>query len=58
MFKAVDAETWSFQNVLAELRSTKIGNGLPSPAEILHGRYLVTGEPVTMDNSAVNVALP
>ena len=38
--KAVDAGTRSFQNVLAELRSTKIGNGLPSPAEILHGRSL------------------
>ena len=45
MFKAVDAETRSFQNVLAELRSTKIGNSLPSPTEILHGRSLVTGSP-------------
>ena len=45
----MDAGTWSFQNVLTELRSTKIGNGLPSPAEILHGRSLVAGEPVLID---------
>ena len=28
MYKALDADTQSFQNVLAELRATKIGNGL------------------------------
>ena len=57
MFKAVDAETLSFQNVLAELRSTKISNGLPSPAEILHGRSLIRGAPVTVDHVSVRVTL-
>ena len=33
---------WSFQEVLADLRTTRIGTGLPSPAEILHGRNLTT----------------
>ena len=32
------SNTWSFQEVLADLRTTCIGTGLPSPAEILHGR--------------------
>ena len=45
----MDAGTRSFQEVLSELRATKIGNDLPSPAEILHGRSLITGEPVTVD---------
>ena len=35
IFKALDTDTQPFQNVLAELRSTKIRNGVPSPAEIL-----------------------
>ena len=39
------------------LRSTKIRNGLPSPAEILHGRSLVTGEPVTVDHATVKATL-
>ena len=30
------SNTWSFQEVLADLRTTRIGTGLPSPAEILH----------------------
>ena len=57
LYKAVDAGTWFFRNVLAELRSTKIGNGLPSPAEILHGRSLITGEPVTVDHATVKGVL-
>ena len=36
------SNTWSFQEVLADLRTTRIGTGLPSPAEILHGRNLTT----------------
>ena len=43
LYKAIDAGTRSFQEVLSELRATKIGNDLPSPAEILHGRSLITG---------------
>ena len=57
LYKALDAGTWSFQDVLAELRSTKIGNGLPSPAEILHGRSLITGEPVTADHVTIKAVL-
>ena len=34
------SNTRSFQEVLADLRTTHIGTGLPSPAEILHGRNL------------------
>ena len=36
------SNTWSFQEVLANLRTTRIRTGLPSPAEILHGRNLTT----------------
>ena len=56
-YKALDAGTRSFQDILAELRSSKIGTDLPSPAEILHGRSLITGEPVTVDHSSVKAAL-
>ena len=55
--KAVDAHTRSFQEVLSELRSTKMRNGLPSPAEILHGRSLITGAPVTVDHATVKAVL-
>ena len=57
LYKAVDAGTRSFQEVLSELRSTKIGNGLPSPAETLHGRSLITGKPVTVDHASVKAVL-
>ena len=36
------SNTRSFQEVLADLRTTCIRMGLPSPAEILHGRNLTT----------------
>ena len=57
LYKAVDAGTQSFKNVLTELTSTKIENGLPSPAEKLHGRFLITGEPVTVDHASVKSVL-
>ena len=57
LYKAMDAGTWSFQEVLSELRATKIGNDLPSPAEILHGRSLITGKPVTVDHAKVKAVL-
>ena len=38
----IRANTWSFQEVLADLRTTRTGTGFPSPAEILHRRNLVT----------------
>ena len=53
----MDGGTRSFQEVLSELRSTKIRNDLPSPAEILHGRSLITGEPVTVDHAKVKAVL-
>ena len=34
-----------------------VGNDLPSPAEILHGRSLITGEPVTVDHAKVKAVL-
>ena len=48
LFKS-ESETQSFQEVLGELRSTRIGDGLPSPAEMLHGRSLVTKETTAVD---------
>ena len=57
LYKAMDAGTRSFQEVLSELRATKIGNDLPFPAEILHGRSLITGEPVTVDHAKVKAVL-
>ena len=39
------------------MRSTRIRNGLPSPAETLHGRNLVTGEPMTVDHATVRATL-
>ena len=57
LYKAMDAGTQSFQEVFSELRTTKIGNDLPSPAEILHGRSLITGEPVTVDHTKVKAVL-
>ena len=38
------SNTRSFQEVLADLRTTLIGTGLPSPAEILHGRKLTRAQ--------------
>ena len=47
------SNTWSFQDVLADLRSTHIGTGLPSPAEILHGRNLTTRAQAEIDIKAI-----
>ena len=41
----------------SELRVTKIRKDLPSPAVILHGRSLITGEPVTVDHAKVKAVL-
>ena len=57
LYKVMDAGTRSFQEVLSELRATKIGNHLPFPVEILHGRSLITGEPVTVDHAKVKAVL-
>ena len=47
------SNTRSFQEVLADLRTTRIGTGLPSPAEILHGRNLTTRVPAEIDIKAI-----
>ena len=47
------SNTQSFQEVLADLRTTRIGTGLPSPAEILHGRNLTTRAQAEIDIKAI-----
>ena len=49
------SNTWSFQEVLADLRTMCIGTGLPSPAEILHGRNLVTKAQAEIDIKAIHL---
>ena len=51
------SNTWSFQEVLADLRTTCIGTGLPSPAEILHGRNLTTRAQAEIDIKAIRSVL-
>ena len=51
------SNTWSFQEVLADLRTTHIGAGLLSPAEILHGRYLTTRAQAEIDIKAIHSVL-
>ena len=51
------SNTQSFQEVLADLRSTCIGTGLPSPTEILHGRNLVTKVQAEIDIRAIHSLL-
>ena len=47
------SNTQSFQEVLADFRMTRIGTGLPSPAEILHGRNLTTKAQAEIDINAI-----
>ena len=49
--------TWSFQEVLADLRTTHIGTGLPSPAEIFHGRNLTTRVQAEINIKAIHSVL-
>ena len=51
------SNTRSFQEVLADLRTTRIGMGLPSPAEILHGRNLTTRAQAEIDIKAIRYVL-
>ena len=51
------SNTRSFQEVLADLRTTRIGTELPSPAEILHGRNLTTRAQVEIDIKAIRSVL-
>ena len=43
--------------MLADLRATRIGTGLPSPAEILHGRNPATKEACHIDYKAIRAIL-
>ena len=47
------SNTGSFQEVLADLRMTCIGTGLPAPTEILHGRNMTTKEQAEIDIKAI-----
>ena len=51
------SNTRSFQEVLADLRTTRIGTGLPSPAEIIHGRNLTTRAQAEIDIKAIHSVL-
>ena len=51
------SNTRSFQEVLADLRTTRIGTGLLSPAEILHGRNLTTRAQAEIDIKAIRSVL-
>ena len=51
------SDTRSFQETLADLRTTCIGTGLPSPAEILHGRNLTTRAQAEIDIKAIRSVL-
>ena len=49
--------TGSFQEALTGLRAQPLGDGLPSPAEILHGRSLTTRKATPVDMKAVRDTL-
>ena len=51
------SNTRSFQEVLADLRTTHIGMELPSPAEKLHGRNLTTRAQAEIDIKAIHSVL-
>ena len=51
------SNTRSFQEVLEDLRTTHIGTGLPSPAEILHGMNLTTRVQAEIDIKAIRSVL-
>ena len=51
------SNTQSFQEVLADLRTTCIGTGLPSPAKILHRRNLTTKAQAEIDIKAIHSVL-
>ena len=51
------SNTRSFQEVLADLRTTHIGMGLPSPTEIHHGRNLTTKVQAEINIKAIHSLL-
>ena len=56
MEKAISSAR-SLQEALTGLRAQPLGDGLPSPAEILHGRSLVTRKASPGDLTAVHQSL-
>ena len=56
MEKAISTER-TFQEALTGLRAQLLGDGLPSPAEILHGRSLVPRKATPVDVVAVSQSL-
>ena len=57
MEKAIGSARRSLQEALTGLRAQPLGDGLPSPAEILHGRSLVTRKASSVDLTAVRQSL-
>ena len=57
MMMEVKVDPRSFQEVLADLRTTRIGTGLSSPAEILHGRNLTIRAQAEIDIKAIRSVL-
>ena len=57
MQKATRSTGRSFQEALTGLRAQPLGDGLPSAAEILHGRSLVTRKATPMDVVAIHQSL-
>ena len=47
----------SFQEALTSLRAMPLGNGLPLPADVLHGRRLVTRKASPVDVVALHQSL-
>ena len=51
------SKTWSFQELLIYLSATNIGNSLPAPLEILHGRNIIMEKATVVDYNAVTTIL-
>ena len=54
LMEKANAPGRSFQEALIGLRVTPLGDGMSSPAEILHGRSLVTRKAISVDLTAVH----
>ena len=54
LMEKANATGRSFQEALTGLRATPLGDGMPLPAEILHGKSLVTRKAISVDLTAVH----
>ena len=54
LMEKVNVTGRNFQEALTGLRATPLGDGMPSPSEILHGRSLVTTKASSVDLTAVH----